>query len=94
MRCFVGGFRRWLRGLGALGDSGAEPVAPFERASDRPAMRSCVPRMPTSRSLKRPGLLVESSRVPGWPVSTCGSAGVGVTMSAQLATEFVNQKHP
>ena len=34
-------------------------------------MRSCVWRMPTSRSLKRPGFLVESSWVPGWSVTSC-----------------------
>ena len=68
-------------------------VVPFERSSDRFAMRFCVWRMPTSQSLERPGLSVESSRIPGWRYPL-GSTGVAVMMSGQLATEFPNQTYP
>ena len=92
MRCFGGVFQRYLCGLGGLGKSG-DRVVPFERSSDRFAMRFCVWRMPTSQSLERPGLSVESSRIPGWRYPL-GSTGFAVMMSGQLATEFPNQTHP
>ena len=63
MPCFGGAFRHWLRGLGGLGDAGG-CVVPFQRSSVRSEMRSCVWRMPISRSLKRPrglgGVVVHS----------------------------------
>ena len=92
MRCFGGVFQRYLCGLGGLGESGGR-VVPFERSSDRFAIRFCIWRMPTSQSLERPGLSVESSRIPGWRY-LLGSTGVAVMMSGQLAPEFPNQTNP
>ena len=56
----------WVTRVGQMGRG-----APFERSPDRFAMRSCARCMPPiSRSSECPMLSVESSWVPGWPLST------------------------
>ena len=93
MPCFGGVFRHWLRDLGGLGDSGGGQSLRSNGVLIAPAIRSSSRRMLTSRSPERPRLSVESLWVPAgqYPL---GSAGIDATMSVQLATGFVNQKHP
>ena len=67
MPCFGGVFRHWLRGLRGLGDAGGgEQVSPFERSSDRPAMRSIRQAdadIPIARASRAPGGVVVGSRL-------------------------------